>query len=104
VNKPVLAEAAIGITSGVVAASFADILADHNVNVFVTIAVVMFVLCTGITQGTAIAEALRTTLYRCPAKGCDVTIRAPKDVGQDALARYRQQATDHTNHAQTGTR
>lgn len=51
-----------------------------------------------------LGTALTTTLYSCPEKGCTVTIRAPKDVGQDALDRYRQQATDHTNHAQAGTR
>ncbi|MFI2620367.1 hypothetical protein [Streptomyces sp. NPDC018584] len=100
-NKPALAEGSVLVAFGGITAAFANTLADHDVSVLIILAVALFTLNTGLHQGDAIGQALRTHLYRCPTKGCTVTIRAPKTLDHNTLGRYEQQATDHTLHTET---
>ncbi|MGV2914704.1 hypothetical protein [Streptomyces alfalfae] len=103
-TKPVLAEAAVITAFGAVATAFALNLADHHVSIPTILAVVLLFLYAGLQQADELGRALATHLYRCPAKGCPVTIRAPKTLDADALRHYRAQATEHTLHTQAGPR
>lgn len=102
--KSTIAQVLVLISSGATAAGFSTHLDSHNVSAAVTIPVIAFTLSVGLQVAGDLGKAISTTVYRCPTKACTVTIRAPKTVGQDALDRYRQMATDHANHAEAGTR
>lgn len=103
-GKSTLAEVVVTVLGALIAVKIAANLNDHNVSAAVIILVIAFTLSVGFQVAGDVGKAISTTVYRCPTKGCPVTIRAPKDVGQDALAGYRDQATDHTNHPTAGTR
>lgn len=103
-KKSTIAQGFVLIGSGATVAGITTHLASHHVSAAVILPVIAFTLAVGLQVAGDLGKALTTTLYSCPEKGCTVTIRAPKDVGQEALDRYRDQATDHTNHPTVGTR
>jgi len=100
VNKATATEAAILILSGTLAAGLAKQLADHNLSVATIITVAAFTLTTGLYFAAQISQAMRTTLYTCPTKGCTVSIRA-RAANTDELSRLRALATDHSKHEAT---
>ena len=99
-QKATLAEAAILVFSGGIAASLGIQLADHSVSIAAISATITFTLTTGLYIAAQIGQGLRTTLYTCPAKGCTVSIRA-RGTDQAELARLRTLATDHGKHGST---
>ncbi|MFI0822215.1 hypothetical protein ACH4TX_41735 [Streptomyces sp. NPDC021098] len=99
-KKSTLAEAATVITSGAVASGIGHQLADHHVPTPALVTAVMAILASGLYLAHQISQGLRTTYYTCPAKGCDVSIRA-RDTSQAELNRLRTLATDHSKHGPT---
>ena len=83
--------------SGALAAGLAAQLADHGVGVYAIVSVVAFTLTSGFYFAARISQALRTTFYACPVKGCAVSIRAQNATNAE-LDRHRAYATDHTKH------
>ena len=96
-NKPTAIEATIVVVSGALAAGIANQLTDHHVSTLTTVSAVLAILTAGIALATQISQALRTTTYTCPAKGCSVYVRV-KDVTGTELGRLKTYATDHSKH------
>jgi hypothetical protein len=96
-QKATLTEIAIIVTSGIVAGSLANELADHGVAVMAIVTTVLATLTTGLYLARQIGDGLRTSLFTCPTKGCTTSIRA-SGTNQTELARIQAFATDHTKH------
>ncbi|CAL9667393.1 hypothetical protein SUDANB145_07231 (plasmid) [Streptomyces sp. enrichment culture] len=99
-QKATLVEVGTFIAFGAVAASLAAQLHARDVSVAAIVAVIAFTVTTGASLAQSIGQAMRTTLYTCPAKGCTVSIRA-QGTSPDELDRLRALATDHTQHGST---
>jgi hypothetical protein len=96
-RKATAIEASVLVVSGVLAAALGDRLADHGVSIAVIVSVTLFILTTGQYFANSLTQALRTTLYTCPTKGCPVYIRA-RDTAPAQLDKLRALATDHSKH------
>lgn len=96
-QKATLAEAGILILSGGIAANLGLRLAQHNVGVAAIAATITFALTTGMYFAFQVGQGIRTSVFTCPTKGCDVTIRA-KNTSTNELNSLRAMATDHSKH------
>lgn len=96
-NKATITEATILIASAALAAALATRIASHGVSTAAIVAVIAFTVTAGGSLAQSIGQAMRTTFYTCPTKGCAVSIRA-RDTSRDELTRLQAYATDHTKH------
>ncbi|MEV5915729.1 hypothetical protein AB0M00_43465 [Streptomyces chartreusis] len=99
-HKATIAEGVILLTSGAAAAGLADKVHSYGVPTAAVIAVIVFTLSSGLGFANQIGQALRTSYFSCPTKGCAVSIRV-RSTGKAELAALRTLATDHSKHGST---
>ncbi|WP_042174518.1 hypothetical protein [Streptomyces sp. NBRC 110035] len=99
-HKATITQAGILAPFAVLAAGLGKQIADHGASTTAVISVVAFTLTTGLYFAAQVGQAMRTTLYNCPTKGCTVSIRA-RNTSPTELDRLRTLATDHAKHGTT---
>lgn len=89
--------AVVALIFGAIAVRAGFELANHGVNLWLTISAAFAIFTIGLDLARWVIEAATTHIYRCPIPGCLFSVRAT-GISEAEQREYQALATTHTRH------